>query len=382
MQNYINGAILEAIQKADALKGKIPGSGKQHTFFDQLTSKAESEIDSIKNYLQYLLNDVDFQNPTILKEKFTTYKELYGRLSLLENVVIAALTRSHEDDVYVNKLVEVICREVQYPITKPVASCLSKTYYHIYPDYNLLCLPLLEADFLLHIPDIYHELAHPIISHTDNPKVKKFQDEQGKLNSKAKKYFDEIISKENRNGKRQNLINFYQYWKFSWMQNWSTEFFCDLYGIYTLGPAFAWSNLHLCVKMSNNIFKIPYGYTTSHPPDDARMQVMFIGLELIGFSDESHKIRDKWNEFKAIKDAEETEYYDFCIPLNLLEQTAIHALEATRSINSNIVNLDSMGKIATLLNDAWSIFWDDQNYFIEWEREQVDDLKKKWLSVD
>jgi hypothetical protein len=112
--------------------------------------------------------------------------------SVVENYTAAdgGHRRKAADDEFVNKLVFEICNEINYPLPTPVASCLSQKYYHIYPDFNLLCIPLLESEFLLHIPYIYHEICHPLLSF-DNPKVEPFQKNLGSFNVEVKKYFDE-----------------------------------------------------------------------------------------------------------------------------------------------------------------------------------------------
>src|ERR1700676_1487870 len=162
MKNYINGAIKEAIWKGRALMAKIPGARNLGRYFTSLATVANREIDQLITELDYLYSDPDYNDVINIREKFSRFKQLSGRLSDIENVVIAAMSRKAQDDEYVNELVYEICREINYPLQNPVASCLSQKYYHIYPDYNLICIPLLESEFVLHIPDIYHELGHPL----------------------------------------------------------------------------------------------------------------------------------------------------------------------------------------------------------------------------
>ena len=158
MNEYIDGVIQEAIARANALKAKIPGASDLNVYFEALATKADREIDDMISNLKFVMDDFRLKQPSALKQKIIAFKQINRNLSLLETVVVAALTRYHNDDVYVNKLVSNICKEIKYPIAKPVASCLSQDYYHIYPDYNLLCVPLLESDFLLHIPILLEQI--------------------------------------------------------------------------------------------------------------------------------------------------------------------------------------------------------------------------------
>ena len=85
-------------------------------------------------------------------------------MDFFETIGIAALNRANEDDRQLNLLVERIVREIGFPLLPPVATLLSQGYFHIYPWFNLLCLPLVEPAFLLHLPDLYHELGHLLSS--------------------------------------------------------------------------------------------------------------------------------------------------------------------------------------------------------------------------
>lgn len=378
MHEYINGAILEAVEKAEVLKGKIPSDTT--VYFEQLAVTAEKSLDEWIRVLYNLLESSTYQKPEILKQKFSDYKQVYRELEILENVIIAALMRSNsKEEVHVNLLVDSICKEIKYPLIRPVTSCLSQDYYHIYPVYNLLCVPLLEGDFLLHLPDIYHELAHPLLEST-NRKAEAFQQAWGRFNLIAKGYFDDIIDRKIKSSQSDATIDFYQTWKFSWTEKWSVEFFCDLFGIYTLGPAFAWANLHLCVKSSANVYQIPYHQPTSHPPDDARMRAMFYGLELIGYQKESQEIESKWNEFKHIVGHKSKEYYENALPNSLIEAVAKHAFEGTKNIGCELAPSNRNKLIVNLLNGAWIEFWKEPIAFVQWESEQVKELKSKLQS--
>jgi len=376
MHKYIDGAIIEAIAKARKLKEKIPGASKLNIYFSPLVTTANHETDIIINDLINLFQDRDYGKPESLKQKFLQYKKKVGNLTFLENVVIAAISRSHIDDEYANKLVEQICKEINYPIQKPVVSCLSQKYYHIYSNYNLLCIPLLESDFLLHIPDIYHELSHPLLA-LDNPKLENFQYQLGFFNKQVLGIFDEEIERRERNAMNEaKMIDFLYIWRDSWIQKWSMEIFCDLFGIYTLGPAYAWSNIHLCIKLSHNVYDIPYIAISTHPPDDARMNCMFQALELMGYKKEKDEIRGKWNKFIDLFNYQKRAEYSMAVPEILIESASVFAFEGVKQLGCNIATFNDNDIIKPLLNDAWKVFWSDPNSFVSWEISSVEKLKR------
>ena len=379
MRDYIDGAILEAVEKANVLMEKIPGA-TLGVHFEQLSSKAERQLEDIIASLHYLLEDSTINQLSVLKEKFDRFKLLSQEIATLENVVIIAMTRSESrEETYVNKLVETICKEINYPLVKPVVSCLAhkRDHYHIYPHHNLLCVPLLESDFLLHLPDIYHELGHPLVE-TENRKAKGFKDQLGLFGNRVTRHFDDQISRKQRNGNGEDIIDYYRQWKLNWTMYWNIEFFCDLFGIFTLGPAFAWSHLHLCAKLSADVYRIPFFATIPHPPDDARMSVMLKGLYLMGYYGDSQIIGEKWTEFKNIVQHPVSQYYDSAIPESLMETLCNHVLEATKSVGCRIAMHGNETSIGGMLNNAWTSFWNDPVSFNDWEKRTVQLLYKEW----
>ncbi|MGN6640000.1 MAG: hypothetical protein ACTHJ8_13915 [Mucilaginibacter sp.] len=376
MHNYINGAIREAIGKGRVLMAKIPGARELGLYFTALATTANREIEQIINELDYLYNDQDYNDPRNIRQKFLRFKQLSGKLSDIENVVIAAMSRKDNDDEFVNKLVFEICKEINYPLQNPVASCLSQKYYHIYPAYNLLCIPLLESEFVLHIPDIYHELGHPLLQ-LDNPKTLAFQHNLGYFNIAVRQYFDDEIKRRELNKTTTNDFDSINVWKDCWLENWSMELFCDLFATFMLGPAYLWSNLHMCTKMSWEIFKTPIFQKMSHPPDEARMRAIFYGLELIGFAKEAVEVKTKWDEFKDIIGQKMPQDFPIALPDQLLKKAAEFCLTGTQQIGCEIAQATAPGKVNKLLNESWKQFWVNPENFYEWERQTVADFKKE-----
>jgi hypothetical protein len=382
MITYINGAINEAIGKARALMFKIPGARDLGVYFPSLATTAQREIDQILLELDYLYSDADYNDPRNIRRKYQRFKQLSGKLSEIENVVIAAMSRKASDDEFVNKLLLEICREINYPLQTPVASCLSQRYYHIYPQYNLICIPLLESEFVLHLADIYHELGHPLMSFDTNPKVEAFQKNLGYFNIEVRKYFDDEIKRRELAREIDKNAEPIYVWKDCWLEKWSSELFCDLFATFTLGAAYLWSNLHMCAKMSWDVFKVPTFQKTSHPPGEARMRAALHGLELIGFKAEKAEIEKKWVEFKAIIGQKESAEFSVALPDNLLKRAAEFCLTGTRQIGCEIAGnpghqiSGTSAKVNPLLNDSWKQFWKEPELFHHWERKALQDFKK------
>ena len=134
---------------------------------------------------------------------------------------------------------------------------LSQQYFHIRPGLNLLCVPLTEGRFLLHLPDLYHELAHPLLVEQDDPIVEPIQvcspPQSTMPSNMLPGSWRKRTGVEDPNSRRFMLRR----WEIAWVKYWMVEFFCDLFAVYTLGPAFAWAHLHLTAKRGEDPFHVP-----------------------------------------------------------------------------------------------------------------------------
>jgi hypothetical protein len=191
-------------------------------------------------------------------------------------------------------------------------------------------------------------------------------------------FFDSEIHKEGRSraAASEKLVHHFKACQRSWLGAWGVEFFCDLFGIYTLGPAFAWSHLHLCAKRGQDLFHVPLIHATSHPADDARMTVMLCGLQRLGYGIQAADIAAKWDEFLQISGSSPEPEYLRCFPKALLQQVAEKAFEGMQGMNCNLATPGSGApdSVGSVLNEAWTQFWMSPSNYIHWERQSVENL--------
>ena len=239
-----------------------------------------------------------------------------------------------------------------------------------------MCIPLIEGKFLLHLPDLYHELAHPFFTEKNDPVLELFQAVYLDAVMHVLSHFEEekLKAKERRGP---NFYDILHAWQNSWIKYWLEEFFCDLYGVYTLGPAFVWSHLHLAIKRGTDPFELSFMRATSHPCDHARMIAMLHALKLSGFYDSAERIQLQWGEFlEDISATEEPEYHR-CYPNHLINTVADYAWDAVKDIKARIATPVVNDPVHTLLNQAWDQFWKNPSGYVEWEKREVERLLTK-----
>lgn len=375
MNEYFQGAVTQFIERGQVLISMIPTGLSWE--FRLLEKICRDKLIGVLEDLEELLNNAELLLPQNQPERLRQFKRAVREMDRVETIGIAALERALDDDRHLNRYVERIRKEILYPLPPPVVTPLSQSYFQTYSDFSLMRVPLSEGNFLLHLPDMYHELAHPLLLAKYEKRVKPFIDAFLEVINIVTSYFEEELEKEKlRQGPK--LFSFYlNQWSKYWIINWAVEFFCDLFAVYTLGPAYAWSHLHLSATRGEDPFKVPtLGGFSTHPADAARMIAMLHGLTLIGFSVKAGEIEGRWNELISATGSRREPEYRRCYPKHLLEALAEKSLEGTRAMGCRVVGPTTRDIFHDALNGAWEEFWRDPKNYAEWEKGAVEELRR------
>lgn len=369
MNEYFQGAVTQLIERGRHLLSVIPrGMPREFHLLEQTTRR---RIGEELEKLQELVRNPRMRKVQVQPARLRRFRRIVRELDFLETVCISALQRSKNHDVNLNKLIERIRSEIRYPLLPPVISPLSQMYFHIYPEYNLLRVPLIEGSFLLHLPDLYHELAHPLVVERHDPSVAHFHKHLLRALDHVFTYFgDELVKEGRRQGRTPPLYVFYlDQWQKAWFRGWAVEFFCDSFAVLTLGPAYGWSHLHLHSTRGRDAYNVPtIGGLTDHPGDAARMTVILCCLRRTGFIDEANEIEQRWAELVSISGAKPEPEYLRCFPRFLLEELVKEAFDAVDALGCRIATPDCKDEVHLILNQAWTEFWRDPQEYVNWEK--------------
>ncbi|MDP9316378.1 MAG: hypothetical protein M3R24_36920 [Chloroflexota bacterium] len=370
MNDYLDGAEADLVRRGQLLLNKIPVHQPREYYL--LTQRCRAELTTLLDALR----DIKSLSPP---ERLRTFQRIVAEIDLLEITGFAALNRATDDDRYLNILIERITREINYPLLPPVVTSLSQGYFYIYPHIGLLCVPLGEADALLHLPDLYHELAHPLADERYDPRVQPFRLGLSRSLSEIQSYIATEQERELRSRGPQSFQVYLNTWWKSWNQSWLVEFFCDLFATYMLGPAYAWSNLHLCAKRGGDPFVVPRHTPTSHPADDGRMMAILYGLRLAGFADEADDVTCRWQQFIELTEYSASAEYLRCFNRELLQKLAEIGYYAVQQMGCQIAELTTSDRMYTLFNTAWQQFWHDPKRYARWEAQAVQQLRQELI---
>lgn len=367
LEGYFQGTAAQLRDRASVLLNNIPRNLPRE--FHLLIQLCQHAIREALSELAWL-SDAPMQAPNVQSERLRHLRRIVRDLDNLENVAIAALNRADpKQDRWLNLLMEQIRADIAFPLLPPVVTSLSGEYFHTFPAYNLVRVPLVEGNFLLHLPDLYHEVSHLLFAQHDDPKIAPFLSAVTRTLDRVLGHFTDTISLEKRRNGPELLRYHMKHWQESWSRPWLIEFFCDAFALYTVGPAFAWSHFHLVAKRGQDPFEVDPGYRYTHPADGARMEVLLKGLRLSGFSREAGEIRRQWEQLIAANGSRKDPDYVACYPDSLLAVVAREALQGVEGMGCVVVRPGNEGKVSSVLNQAWDEFWLNPMAYSEWEHE-------------
>ncbi|MFN8495656.1 MAG: hypothetical protein U0350_49145 [Caldilineaceae bacterium] len=371
MKDYLDGAEADLLKRGQSLLSKIPSRLPRE--FHLLTQRCRDALTKDLNTLLSLKS-------LPMADRLRKFKRVVANIDFLEVNGVAALNRFTEDDRYLNILIERITQEINYPLLPPVVTSLSQGYFYIWPPLNLLCVPLGEADSLLHLPDLYHELAHPFDDERYEPRIQPYRRGLAHALRIVANAIALELEQESGNRSPQSYRFYFQTWLRSWQESWLIEFFCDLFATYTLGPAFAWSHLHLCAKRGGDPYAVPRYTVTTHPADDARMTMILQGLHLAGFVTEANIIAHRWQEFVILAGYPLQPEYRRCYNTQILGELAEIAYESVDKMGCRIATSQTTDPIHSLLSEAWINFWQNPQTYSVWEATAVSQLRHQFAT--
>ena len=383
MNDYFSAIMDEQIHRGNALKKRIP-----HPLpFSELEALAErcetiidEQITNLSELQDFLIDATESDRRFILRQ----FRECCRNIEMVEAYGVSALYYQSEELGYFNKLIKDIQIEISLPIRCPSVACISTSYYYFHPFTDVVFVPLAESDFLLHLPDLFHELGHAILNEKEkSPHLEKLDETYREIIGLITEYYNQLKIDTMRETGPEAIPLQIEILHSHWKENWIEEFLSDLFALYTLGPAYANAHLHLVIKKSESIYDIPTLFPQSHPSDDSRLTLMHIGLNNIGYSDEISVLKARWDNMPIHQRALRPPDYHFAYPQHLLKQIADIFLEGLKQCGIAIATKERMEElkdrsIILLLDNAWNTFWEDTKAFREWERNKIVELKLRY----
>jgi hypothetical protein len=384
--NYIDALIVEQTNRIMTLKGFIALPLKS-SYLGQLSERCNTILESQLRVL--------FELRTQLREPYCDIRQVHRKvrgiiknISVVESYGISSLRFQTEEVDFLNGVTFEISNRISLPLIPPSVSCLSTEYFYFEPVTRVIYVPQAEPYFLLHLPDLYHEIGHYVLSSSldgyPTERLLIIANAMQEVFSEITQHFSEQIENANLNPGPKEIPMILNRIHAGW-KSWLHEFLCDLFAIFTLGPAYAWSHLHLVAKTSDNVYQCSWLQPEDHPADEARMKLMLKGLKLTGFKNDVEEIQTKWLQLTRTLDSPDA-YYQFAYAehlLNILSEKFLAAMKTAGFVifTPNQLNNSGNNDISIILNNAWTAFWRlDPEEYREWEKAQIETLKN-WIQA-
>jgi hypothetical protein len=380
MKDYFRALILEQINRGLCLKKLIPHPLK-YAELSSLADRCGRIIDETIGQLKFLLVELPKRDENDTRDIFRGIRRCAQNIELVEYFGISALYYETPEIGYLNKLAFRIHQEINLPLTPPSVACISTKYYYFHPFTNVIFVPVGESNFLLHLPDVFHEIGHEVLFNMENElRLKKVKESYFSAIERITNYYQDLLAKKIRETGPPTTPLIIAHIHSQWKTYWINEFFPDLFALYTLGPAYAWSHLHLVTKKSENVYEFSPILPQSHPSDDSRMKMLAIGLDKLGFQDEATSVLSKWKDIPLVVNTQPVVEYQYAYPKKLMNEIADIFLVGLKESHFSIATPKKFegqnpNSIVRLLNDAWNLFWKNPDKFREWEERAIQKLK-------
>ena len=209
----------------------------------------------------------------------------------IEGYDIPALHCQSDQAVLPSDILSAMHRETGLSPPCPAVACTPNNYHLAHPLTSTIRVPLLEAEFLLHLPDFYHELGHLLHEGLDHD-VRYGPIREGVAD--AIRAVDRHYLQQT-GGTTSALEPELAAWiRAQWAYHWTVESFCDLFALSAAGrQAYAYSHLHLVSKTDTDMYQLALLRRQDHPSDDARMGLLDAGMRMLGY--EAACVRREWD---------------------------------------------------------------------------------------
>jgi hypothetical protein len=363
-EKHFHATLTQIEERAKRLLGDVP---LRVPSMEALAESCRRDLDSVIYSAQQLRDDTQFRHEAVQTERLQLLRNLFGQLDVLESTAVAALQRVNDEDRRMTRTIQALADECHFPLPAPVVSCTSQDYFNIDTRLRLVQMPLTDGRHLLHLPDLAHEMAHILLADLNNPKSKAFKQAMREVKARVIKHFDERGKNLALGRSPASLVSRIPVWWKSWMDAWVVEFFCDLFGVFSVGPAYGWAHLHLCMRQPTDSYHYPTFNTTSHPANAARTTVIVEGLRMAGFGTDADELAKAWRQLLHITGEKSDADFAECYPSNLVRSTVEFGFNGYRDIGCRVITTASMGTCQLLLNESWRQFRAEPQNYPAWE---------------
>ncbi|UHG94673.1 hypothetical protein [Spirosoma oryzicola] len=385
MSRILEGAFHDLLSRIKKLSNRLIDAKIEKNLDAKFIRRTHDLLDSLSLKVQKVINNEQLDAPFLADDYLRNFRQLNDECTEIETYRCLIIHSFGDAEIYFNKLIRRIFSEIRYVGNRPIplltTSTAPQNYYWVHTKHDLIGVPPGEEHNLLHIPDIYHEIAHIIflIAQTSL----NYNWVIGRFPQDVTTYFtNRKFLAEERNQPREYITKL-DTWHDMWIKpeksKWLEEFACDLIATYLVGPAYAWTHLKLVISEGKATYDLYNITSENHPADEARMRAIRYMLFELGQSDAINQLDQAWDLVLQTYKKKPT-YYDSVYPDELLEkfaQTVYRACskQTLQSYRQQIEQQDP--PLSALLNEAWMKLHASPDTYASWEKQTILELRRE-----
>lgn len=366
MIDYLPGAITWIQGRASMLRDKLASNDNPDALrvvLDVQVANLDSALDQIGDRLA----DPSLEDEAFADHHLASYREWVRLVAGVEQhfLMLCDLWRDDEDDM--QGVLDQICIETGMPSAIRPVIALHGAQYSVMLGTGIIYAPRMERHFLLHLPDLYHEIGHLLVE-------EEAATLWGNAPTAIRNHFSRLIREGVVQGDPMAQDGTYRRMYDYWGQSWLVELTCDAIATFLCGPAYAWAHLHLCASHDSGI----YVGQESHPADEARQELILMILDRLNEGEQRNRFADRWGSFAQTLGQRRPASYAAAYPDPLLELVVQEVHDGLLSLGLTIFDgaaLDG-GSTAALLNRAWEEFWRAPTEYRTWEETARGELRR------
>jgi hypothetical protein len=318
--------------------------------------------------------DPALADPRLLRNYLGLFQRLAERVRLIEWMVVPFLVRFDEGDRLLTLLVRRIVMQTGLPVRRALVAGFSTQYYWTFPEYSVIAVPAGEAESLLGLADLCHELGHMLMNTHETSLLGTFP---AILAAHVTNEEARMISEQRPPRYIADYLAHFRHWD----EDWILEFACDMVGTYLAGPAFGFQHVRLCAGWAENAYYPTLGQAAEHPADFARLEGIVAVIEMLNDPADAEAVREMWSRYTSVQGDVEPADYATCYPMALIRELAQVVVAGCRTLSIKSYQEAAATDIIRVMIDAWDHFRADPDGHGAYEdaalRELIDELSSR-----
>ncbi len=277
-------------RELDELHGKLsaddPRAATARAMARRLQSRMGSEAketERLADGIQELVRDSVDPGPGLRRRGMSRYRGSVVDSRFVEYYVIPFLRNFDEQAMELTDICRRIAMKVNWPHGNwPLVAPGATSYFFFIAEHDeeLILAPALAGTSLLPLPDLVHEMAHPLVRNSAR--------RQTILGDWDRDEFvhDRVMATV-------GDITFGQMAAHHWLAHGVEEIACDVIAAWVCGPAYAWQHIRWCCGQRDG--SSVYEDGDYHPPDHIRFEVIMRTLPHVAPAAEVDELTSAWD---------------------------------------------------------------------------------------